>query len=74
MNEAVDIRLAEGLPGGLDDVLTDSDRCPRAQAVGGLDEHAYRRIRAVTLLKDADFVVDDLKLLDGKVGRQQRIA
>ena len=52
MNEAIEVGVAEGLPRGFDDVLTDSDRGPGAEAVGGLDEHPYGRIGAVTLVEN----------------------
>ena len=74
MDEAVEVRLAERLPRGLDDVLADTNGRPSAEAVGGLDEHAYRRIGAMTLVEDSHLVIDELEFLDCRIRPEQRVA
>ena len=44
------------------------------QAVGGLDQHPYGRVGAVTLVQDPHLVVDQLELLDRRVRREQGVA
>src|SRR5215207_10500520 len=73
MDQAVEVPLTEGLPGGLDDVWANPDRCPGAQAVSGLNQHPHGGIGAVALIKDPHLVVDQLELLDRRVSREQCI-
>ena len=53
-------RVDERLPGRGDDVLGDADRAPDVLAVGGVDQHARRRLRAVRLVEDPDLEVHEL--------------
>src|SRR4029450_1409817 len=74
MDQPVEIGVAERLPGGLDDVLSDADRCPGIEPVCGLDQHAYGRIGAVTLIENSYLVVDQLEFLYAGIGGKQRVA
>ena len=70
VEQTVDVRFDQGLPGGLDDVLADPDRGPAAATVGGLDQHAYGRVRAVALVEDPHPVVDQVEPLHQRIGRR----
>src|SRR5687768_16261240 len=59
-------RVHQCLPGGLDDVLRDTDRPPLALAVGGVEEDPGHGARAVVLVEDPDLVVGELDV--GEMG------
>ena len=65
-------RVDERLPGGRDDVLGDADRAPHLGAVGGVEQHARDRARALVLVEDADLEVDELDVGEVRVDLADR--
>src|SRR6202453_1572582 len=70
--EVVDA-VAEGEPGGFDDVEGDADGGPGGVAVAGFDEDAGLGGGAAPGIDDADLVVDEFHFGDGGVKAQQRL-
>ena len=74
VDETVDDRVEEGLPGGFDDVLRDADRRPDDFAVGGVDEDAGDRPRAPAGVEDPDPVVDQVDAVQNRIGGADGLA
>lgn len=70
--EAVVDAVAEGEPGGFDDVEGDADGGPGGVAVAGLDEDAGFGGGAAAGVDDADFVIDEFHVCEVGVKADQR--
>ena len=71
VDQAPEVAVVEGLPGGLDHVGADPDGGPGAVAVGHVDQRADDRVRAVALVEDAHLVVGQLEVVHLRVGVDQ---
>ncbi len=66
------VRVLQREPGRLDDVGRGADSAPDVQSIARLDQHAYRRVGAVTRVNDAHLVVGEVHLLEQGVRLTER--